>query len=444
MSHVIVLGAGLAGLSAALKLSDAGHDVTVLEARPQAGGRAFSFTDGSSCDVLDNGQHVMMGCYSATLRYIDHIGSAEMIRRFPGLSLAFRHADGGRAELRAGALPGAPGLLQGVLRFGLLSVRDRIGIVRAMVSLRLLGGESAAALHDKDCATWLTSLGQSERAMECFWTPVVLATLNATPAQASAGYLYTVLRAVFFSGSGSSDMLLPDVGLSELLVRPALKRLSGAGARVALHNPVECIELRKDRVIGVRMKNGEMLHSDAVISAVAPWSLARLLPDSPVLDNLRGSLDRFKPSPILSTHVWLRRDPGIACMTGALGTAIQWLFQKGKSADGSWRISCTISASDAMNGSSADDIRALLTHELPLLIPGLSERDILRILPLHEKRATFRPEPGIEYLRPRQRTDIPRLYLAGDWTATSLPATIEGAILSGELAAAAVHEEADD
>jgi hydroxysqualene dehydroxylase len=439
MSKVIVLGAGLAGLSAALRLTDSGHDVTILEARPHAGGRAFSYADELSGDVLDNGQHVMMGCYSATLRYLERIGSGGLIRRFPGLSLAFRHGDGGRSELRAGALPGSLGLLQGVLRFGMLTFQDRVGIVRAMLSLRLLSREDAAALHAVDCSTWLASLGQSKRAMDCFWTPVVLATLNAEPGQASAGYLVTVLRAIFFTGTASSDMLLPDVGLSELLVRPALERLSDNGARVALHHPVACLDFSGEKVSGVRTRSGEILHADAVVSAVAPWSLARLLPDSAVVHRLRDTLQLFKPSPILSVHVWLRCDPGIEGMTGALGTLIQWLFPKGKSAEGSWRISCTISASDGSHGATVEEIRAMVRRELPLLIPGLSEQDIIRILPLHERRATFRPSPGIEQLRPRQKTDIQALYLAGDWTATSLPATIEGAIVSGELAALAVQ-----
>lgn len=441
MKRVIVLGAGVAGLSAALGLVDAGYDVTLVEARPHAGGRAFSYTDRISGEEIDNGQHVMMGCYAATLRYMERIGTGAMIRRLHGLSLAFRHANGESAQLQAGGLPGTLGMAQALLRFRLLSLRERMGIVRTMVSLRFIGSERATALHDVDCRTWLMALGQSERAMECFWTPVVLATLNTSPVKASAGYLLTVLRAIFFSGKAAADMLLPEVGLSELLVRSAEERLVECGARVVLHQPAECLEISGRNVIGVRMKGGETLFADAVVSAVAPWSLSRLLPQAPVLDTLRNTLQCFEPSPILSAHVWLARDPSLPVMTGALGTAVQWLFPKGRSADGSWRLSCTISASDTLQDKHPDDIRALLAHELPLLIQGLSFQDILRILPLHERRATFLPAAGIDRLRPLQRTEIPGLYLAGDWTATSLPATIEGAILSGEAAARAVQQD---
>lgn len=441
MMRVAVVGAGLAGLSASLRLLDAGCHVTLLEARPSPGGRAFSYTDRSSGDTLDNGQHAMMGCYHATLRYLHRIDSDSGLHRLRGLSLDFRHSDGRSAVLRAGVLPHPLGMAQGFLNFGMLNVRARLGLLRAAMHLRRLKSGDIDLLHAVSAETWLKDLGQGCEAIGFFWTPVVLATLNAQPGQVSAGYLAIVLKAMFLADASASDLLLPAAGLSDLLIDPAISSLKTSGADIHLHKVVEYIDAETGCVSALRCSDGLDIKCDAVVSTIPPWSLQGLLAASGLCANLQAVLARFIASPIISVHVWLKRDPQIGLMTGTFGTMIQWLFSKGRSDDGTWKISCTISAADALDTLTQEELRALTTKELLQLIPSLCEDDIVRVLPLRERRATFVPEPGLDAVRPGSCTETRGLYLAGDWTATGLPATIEGAVLSGEMAAQAVIQD---
>ena len=440
MKHVVVVGAGLTGLSAALQLADQGCRVTLVEARGAAGGRTFSFDDRITGDTLDNGQHALMGCYHATLRYLDRIGSTSRLQRLRGLSLEFRHVDGREASLRAGWLPHPLGLVQGILRYRMLNWRSRAALLRVALTLRGITPHALAELDSITAEEWLHSLGQNDDALEYFWTPVVLATLNALPRQASANLLAVVLITIFLSDEESADMLLPDAGLSDVLIEPAITALRVAGAMILTRHPIVGIETTERKVRSVRCANGTELACAAVVSALPPWALARILQSNGMCDELLPVLRRFRPASIVSLHVWLSRDPGIAAMTGALGTTLQWLFDKGRSLDGSWRISCTVSAAEGLEHCSSDELRAIVKKELPPLL-SIRPTDILRIVPLHERRATFLPEPGLTALRPHSATEVVGFYLAGDWIATGLPATIESAVLSGERAAAALMSD---
>jgi hydroxysqualene dehydroxylase len=440
MKRVVIIGGGLAGLSAALCLADTGSQVAVVEARHAFGGRTFSFVDRESGDVLDNGQHVLMGCCHATLRYAQRIGVEHLFLRLKGMSLEFHHADGRSAKLQAGRAPHPVGLLQGFFRYRLLSVASRFAVLRVGLALRSMSHNDIATLHAVSASDWLRSAGQKDDAMEHFWTPVILATLNAQPEQASAGYLATVLREIFLTGAASADVLIPAGGLSQVLIDNAVSALRLGGTELLVRHAVERISMNADAQNVVHCANGVDLHCDAVICAMPPWALASVLNASGLDSAVAHALSAFRPSPIISIHVWLRNDPKLALMTGALGTTIQWLFNKGVSADGSFRISCTISAAHDLAGASVQDIQALVRRELPLLIRGLNESDIIRSKAIREHRATFVPAPSLDASRPASTTDIPNLFLAGDYTKTGLPATMESAILSGERAAAFVLE----
>jgi hypothetical protein len=202
-----------------------------------------------------------------------------------------------------------------------------------------------------------------------------------------------------------------------------------------MHAGVERIGINAGAIEGVVLRDGEAIEADAVISALPSWSLRRVLESSEALPVVPVDFDAFQPSEILSVHVWMKRDLGLGAMTGLLGTKLQWVFFKGKESDGRYRYSCTISAAGDDVPRDATALRPLLLRELQIACADLQDADILQLLPIREKRATFIPAPGLENVRPAAATSIHGFVLAGDWTATGLPATIEGAIRSGFVAA---------
>ncbi len=436
MTRVIIAGGGLAGLAAAVRLSDHPLDILILESAPRLGGRAWSFPHSHSGSDVDNGQHVMMGCYRDTLDYLTRSGRRHLLDRRRGLALDFVHADGRRGVLQAGRLPHPIGLAQAFLRYRLLPPASRLRILRAALRLRALRDQDLAALDAKDAASWLRGLGQRDDAMRYFWQPLVLATMNTEAEQASAKLLAVVLREIFLRDAEAADMLLPQDGLSSIFVEGARELLQQRGCDIRLRCTVQTFLTDGGAVRGVRLADGTELGADAVISAMPPWALQRVLENSEASVLPAIDFDRFHPSPIVSVHAWLRRELDAGPMTGLLDTTLQWVFDREEDSDGSRHYSCTISAAaESVVSMDEEELRALLLRELRLLRPDLMEDDILRVLAVREKRATFLPLPGMERLRPEARSGTPGFYLAGDWTGTGLPATIEGAVRSGYTAA---------
>ncbi len=438
MKHVIILGGGMAGLSAAMRLRRHAGALTLLESSPKFGGRCYSFTPREGWGEIDNGQHVLMGCCASTLAYLADCDTADLLDRRRGLALSFVHADGRRARLGAGSLPHPLGLAQAFLGYGMLTLSGRMRILRVAARLRSLSPPRHEALDAQTVPAWLRALGQDEESIACFWRPVVLATMNSDIDRASAKLFATVLREIFLGAPDGADMLLPRTGLTPLLVDGALAALREARADLRLHAPAEEILHRDGNVIGVRMKDGDVIEGDAVISAMPPWALQRLTAASGLEEAFGIDFDRFIPSEILSIHFRSRRNLGLPLMTGLLETRLHWIFDKGMEEGGTYRYSATISAVPEDLPRDAESLRRVLIEELRLAVPDLREDDITDILPIREKRATFVPLPGMEAYRPAARTSIGGLYLAGDWTATGLPATIESAVRSGFTSAEAV------
>ncbi len=459
MKRCIVAGGGLAGLAAALRLSSSpNNSVTLCESAPALGGRTRSFIDRRTGCEIDNGQHVLMGCYRATLRYLAEAGiAAPSLQRLRGLTLPFVHADGRRSLLRAGALPHPFSLAQAFLRYDMLPVAGRLRILRVALRLRLQSEKAHRAMDGRSAAEWLRNCGQLEDEIALFWRPLILATMNTEPDRASAKLLATVLREIFLGAPDAADLLLPAAALSSTLVDPVRDELERRGVRILTGSAVTAVEFaraeappgedrRRLRVTGA-LCGGTLLSADAVILSVPAWALSRLTfrfdDESGEGGRQQGAREMlptidttpFLPSEILSIHVWVRRDLGPAPMTGLLGTSLQWVFFKGKQPDGLFHYSCTISSARGDETADESALRALVLGELRLLDSELRDDELVRILPIREKRATFIPGPGLELHRPVAITSVLGLFLAGDWTATGLPATIEGAIRSGFTAA---------
>jgi hydroxysqualene dehydroxylase len=438
MIDVAVIGGGLAGLAAAVDLAGKGRSVALFEARPQLGGRAWSFPDASGDDI-DNGQHLLMGCYSSTLGFLRALGTERLLERMPRMAIPFRKPGGTEASLKTGALPHPFGLMQAFLGYEFLSMAERLSVLRVAVSLRGLSIDRLDALDAMSATEWLEASGQSAHAIEMLWLPIVLATMNTDVHDASAKLLAVVLREIFLGGADASALLLPARGLSDIFSRPAAVFLEARGARVRTHAPVRRCSVASDGIT-VHLDGEEACAARAVISALPPWSLRALEGYDAQFGLTEGQLERFRPSPILSAHVWSRVKISAQPMTGLLGTRLQWIFSKGKSADGLFRSSCTISAAQEIDGRATEEIEPLIKKELCLLYPALRDGDIVRTKLVRERTATFIPSPGMEAHRPGVVGGLPGFFLAGDWTDTGLPATIEGAVRSGERAASAADE----
>ena len=455
MKRCVVIGGGIAGLAAALRLSSLDYSVTVLEAAPAFGGRVRSFTDRVSGQEIDNGQHVLMGCCTSALRFLaEASGPAEGLQRLRGFALPFTHTDGRRGLLQAGALPHPFSLAQALLRFDMLPIIARLRVFRLAMGLKGLWPKRLARLDRRSAVEWLRRRGQKDEEIASFWRPVILATMNTEPEDASAKLFAAVLKEIFLGPASAADMLLPTASLSQVFIDPARIELERRGATVRGSAGVTSVDIRHfegvTHVSGVRCE-GEHIPAEIVVSAIPPWAFSRLtltydgaaesaFSRTNLAATILPGLDlaAFVPSEILSVHVWLRRNLGPAPMTGLLGTKLQWVFTKGETEPGLFHYSCTVSSAKGDETSDEAALRAMLVRELRLLDAELRDEDIVRLLPIREKRATFVPAPGLESLRPKARTPFSGLYLAGDWIDTGLPATIEGAVRSGFIAAEAI------
>ncbi|MBI4226644.1 MAG: FAD-dependent oxidoreductase [Candidatus Omnitrophica bacterium] len=445
--RAIVIGGGLAGLAAGVALADAGWRVTVLERGGALGGRARSFTDPASGDVVDNGQHVFLGAYTQTLRFLKRLGTDHLIRFQPQLTVAFAEAGRRPAVLRCPSWPAPWSLAAGLCGFGALSWGDKLAMLRVVRHLRT--GTVPSSTGDSPCsaddhldqmtvAQWLATLGQTPRSRQVFWDPLTIAALNDDPEHTSALGLATVLARMFGQGSSAARLGLATVGLSDLYTRPAARIIEQAGGTVRVNTAVAAADGDGARATGLRLAGGERLTADAYVIATPPHELARLLPSSLTSrDPTLAGLSRFTASPIVSINLWLDRLITDQTFVGLIGRRVQWVFNRSQvvTAGPSTHVALVISAAAAYVGQSNEPLVALAREDLEACLPAARGARWLKTQIVREHAATIRTPPGSQAWRPGPRTPWPNLSLAGDWTATGLPATIESAVASGAAAA---------
>lgn len=428
---VIVIGAGIAGLRAAVELSARGARVRVLEAKAVLGGRASSFVDPQTGDRVDNGQHVLVGCYRETFRFLATVGTADRVRLQPNLDVEFVDRRGDRSRLRCPSLPAPINLLAGLLDWDALGWADRLAAMRM--------AKVPPASPYETVEQWLVHNGQTARIREMLWEPLALAALNQSVRAAAAPPFARVLSDMFSGEPRDASLGLPLVPLDQLFAEPARRFVEARGGefRIGAAAKVMLKGGATDAPLDIEAR-GERLRAGAVICAV-PW---HALPetfagDTALIDGMLRAAAATQASPIASVNVWLDRQILQTPFLGLPGRVMQWVFDKQQLFEGTSHLTMVSSGADEVMGLSNEALTQVALNELRGALPESRSARVLRTTVVRERRATFSLAPG-QPSRPACRTDVRGLVLAGDWIETGLPATIEGAAISGRMAAEAV------
>ncbi len=443
-ADVIVIGGGVAGFSAATALAEAGARVLVLEARPGLGGRATAFTDPETGERVDNGQHILMGCYADTLKLLDRIGASDLVRWQAGLALTMIDQLGHESVLKLPPLPSPLHLLGGVLAWDALSWHERLSIIRVGAALGPTKGSrsegrnfsSAERIINRETVReWLARHGQAPRLCELFWEPLALAALNQSIDQAAASYFVRVLEQMFGPDPAAASLVMPAVPLDELYAEPARAWLEARGHEVRTNAPAK-VEVADGRVTGVRVR-GEHIAAPAVISTV-PWhALGGLFDDAPAaLANTIANASALGSLPIVTVNLWFDRPVMHEPLIGLPARAFQWVFDRRAIVGGAGsHLSLISSGAEAIVAMTNEALIATALADVRSALPAARAATVRKGLAVREKRSTFSLAPGAPP-RPQTETAISGFLLAGDWVDTGLPATIESAAVSGHRAAA--------
>jgi squalene-associated FAD-dependent desaturase len=438
-ARVGIVGGGVAGLAAAVALVERGCRVELFEARRKLGGRAGSYVDRETGEAIDHCQHVAMGCCT---NYLDFCRRTEIDGLFTRYSrLHFFGPDGKRSDFEPSQWLPAPLHLVGPLAaLKYLSWREKWAIARAMLKLARMSAADAA--EGPTVLEWLISERQSVAAIERFWKVVLVSALGESLDRASLAAARKVFVDGFLGHRRAADVLVPNVSLDELYDRRVAGWLRERGAGIHVEAPVEAVTGDGDRATGLLMASGREEAFDFVICAV-PWSkLPRLLPPE-MLDaaDPKHASEEIASAPISSVHLWFDR-PIMDLPHGVLvGRLSQWVFARNFERGASEHYyQVVISASHDLAGRERESVVEEVLEDLRSVFPDATTAQLVRAKLITESQAVFSVRPGLDARRPRQQTAIPNLLLAGDWTRTGWPATMEGAVRSGYLAAEGVLE----
>jgi zeta-carotene desaturase len=436
---VAIAGGGLAGLAAGCALAEAGFRVSLFERRPYLGGRASSYQHPGTGEIVDNCQHVLLGCCTNLLDFYRRAGVQDKIRWYEKLTFL---EPGGRASVIApSALPAPLHTAPAFLRADCLTFRDKMSISRAMAAL----APSTPADRGESFLDWLKGHGQTEQAIERFWKTILVSALNEDLDRVSVPYAAQVVRESFLKSAAAGRMGIPTVPLTDLY-STAGDYIRARGGEIQFRASVESFRTVPFAVNVTT--NGQEQRFDYLVLAVPFDVLGRMLPDTPSAAPLNAALGQFSTSPITGIHLWFDRQISDLDHAVLLDRTIQWMFHKSRiitareseardNGNGSY-IELVVSCSRSLVEKSKAEIVEMAMKEAQEFFPGAPEAILLKSTVIKEVHATYSPRPGIDQYRPKPTTAWPRVFLAGDWTATGWPATMEGAVRSGYLAADAV------
>jgi squalene-associated FAD-dependent desaturase len=445
---VIVIGGGLAGLSAGIALAEAGWRVRLFEQRPYLGGRATSYVLPNG-EHVDNCQHVTFGCCTNLEDFYNRVGVADKIKFYDRLVL--RDPQGREGSLHAGLLPAPLHLTGSFLTFSPLSTKDKLAIARAMFSIvrgrgepQELKGQTGVSMLD-----WLQKSGQTKAGIARFWRPVLVSALSEELDCIDARYGIQVFWKSVLSNRKGYLMGVPTVELGTLydLCRTSIET---KGGEVNFRAPARGLQFAYNELKSVVFDGGREESADAIVLALPHDTLDELLPQEVKSAHAElAHIREIKDAPITGVHLWFDRVVMWEPFLSLLDTTTQWIFNKtalygqrnGNSGKGQY-LQLVISASYDLLQKPRQEIIDLCLAEMRQAVPSAREAKLLKATVIKEAAATFSPQPGVDQLRPMQETSIKGMFLAGDWTSTGWPATMEGAVRSGYLAAEAVLRKA--
>ena len=452
MKQVAIVGGGVAGLAAAIRVAEAGWIPILIETRKRLGGRATSFDDPRSGRVLDNCQHVVMGCCSNLVDFYDRLGVLEKIEWHRETYWA---APPGRPEqLRPSMLPAPLHFSRSFIGLRFISKNAKVAIARAMFAIARLGITGRLGWRAQTFAAYRESLSQPQDAIDLFWEPIVVGACNLRCREVAAHLALKVVQDGFLAGTWNSAIGIATTDLRSLY-DPAEAFIEGAGGSIQLGTSAMGIAYDGVRTTGVVTQDG-MVNSAAVVAAIPPDRLAKLV-SLPMrsADSRLQQLEKFTFSPIVGVHLFFESE--VMCCAGEPlphlvlpGRGTHWLFDKGRDANGLYHVHALISAADDWVDLDEEEIATRVLEDIHWALPGARGLEPVEVRSIKEKRATFRATPENEDLRPStcpgisgggSGVGITNLYLAGDYCDTGWPATMESAVRSGYEAAHALTGE---
>jgi squalene-associated FAD-dependent desaturase len=444
---VAIAGGGLAGLAAACALADSGFRVTLFERRPYLGGRASSYEHPGTTEVVDNCQHVLFRVCTNLVEFYRRIGVENKIRWYD--KMTFIEPGGRTSVMHASPLPAPLHTAPSFLQFPFLNAKDKFSISRAIASLTLTTQRDTG----ESFLDWCRRHAQTENAVERFWKPILVSALSEDLDLISISYAAQVVRESMKSPA-ARHMGVPSIPLTDLYNK-AGDYLRARGGEIRFRNSLETFSSGSNNVeiFATGREEGQKEQPfDYLILALPFNTIARVLPETPEAAPLREKLAHFESCPITGIHLWFDRQISDLDHAVLLDRTIQWMFHKSRllstravaanaESTGSY-IELVVSASKSLVDKSRAEIVDLALKEVREFFPGARSANLMKSTVIKEIHATYSPRPGIDAFRPPQATVWPRVFLAGDWTATGWPATMESAVRSGYLAAEALNHSA--
>ncbi len=442
----VVIGGGLAGLTAAIALAQGGNEVTLLEAKPRLGGATMSFSrDGL---VIDTGQHVFLRCCTAYRGLLDRLGVAAHAPLQPRFDVTVVSPEK-TSRMKRGRAPAPLHMLPALLGYKFLSWRERTSIGRAALAFKRLN-QADPKTDEIRLGDWLEARGQDERTRRVLWDLFSISSLNVPGDDASLSLAATVVKTGLLGDAGAADIGVPALALGELHGAAAERLLAKLGATVRLSTKVAAIEAKGDEFLVRLAQDGaddaEIIEADAVVLAVPHEQAARLIPPGALPAETVDGWAGLGAAPIVNVHVIYDRKVMDLPLAAAVDSPVQWVFDRtrisgmhARGDDGQY-LAISLSAADEYVNSTVAELREMFVPALAALFPAAREATVTEFFVTRERRATFRQVPGTARLRPAAATQLPGLVLAGAWTATGWPDTMEGAVRSGLSAVIALHE----
>jgi len=443
----MVIGGGLAGMAAGVALAESGWRVRLFEQRPFLGGRATSYVlpDG---EHVDNCQHVTLGCCTNLEDFYRRVGAGDKIKFFD--RLFFLDPQGRRGEMQAGLLPAPFHMAGSFVKFAPLTLRDKLSIAWAMLNILQTNGRTwdVDQYGGISMLEWLRRRGQTKGAIERFWRVVLVSALDEELDKTDARYGIDVFWKAFLSNRTGYRLGVPAVPLAQLY-EGCKSAIEQKGGEVNLRATARSLQIENGTITSAQFDAGREERADAFILAVPHTAVEDLISDEiKRKDSAFRNLAMLKTAPITGVHFWFDREVMSEPFVTLLDTTTQWIFNKtalyapsnggARTSTNGQYLQLVVSASYNLLPKSRQEIIDLCLKEVRQALPAAREANLIKATVIKETAATFSPEPGVDRWRPKQETTINGLFLAGDWTDTGWPATMEGAVRSGYLAAEAL------